>query len=222
MMAAATLPEKGGARQERQRSRAYESLRKALVLRRIPEGARLREPEWTRRLGVNRAALREALARLYSEGLVVEGEKTGYFTPRLGEQESAEVLEVRLMAEGLAIDRIIRCGLNKPDALKGLVELCDDLEWMLKKGYAFDLVEADHLFHERLVELSKNRRLILLHRCLPHFLSANVTLSTQGADRLGWVVLREHRMILDAMEQAHPARARQILQKHLSASGHTM
>ena len=199
-----------------QRTHAYESLRWALILRRIDEGERLRESEWSQRLGVNRTALREALARLHSEGLVVEGEKTGYFVPRLDKGDLKEVLEVRAMAEGLAVERIARLALNRRKHLRPLRESCDDLEWILNRGYVLEIVGADCLFHEKLVALSGNQRLITLHRCLPLIQLTGLEYDRQECTAVGRDILKQHRLLLDAVERKRPSEAKQILREHLT------
>jgi DNA-binding GntR family transcriptional regulator len=201
---------------ETQRAQAYDLLRRELLLRRIREGERLRELYWSRRLGVNRTALREALARLLSEGLVVEGEKTGYFVPELSETDRQEILEVRLMAEFLATDRLARTPPPRRIHLQPLYDLCDELEWLLGKRYAVDLGEADYRFHQQLVESCSNRRLSCLHRCLPQLAWLQLGLGTRAGNLQGWEVLREHRLILEAIEAGDASRARDLLERHLN------
>lgn len=65
-------------------------------MQKIPEGKRLREPQWARELGVNRMALRDAFARLEAEGLIVRGPATGYFVPTLTPQDIAEIIQLRI------------------------------------------------------------------------------------------------------------------------------
>src|SRR3954471_19883752 len=89
-----------------QRERAYDTLRGVLILQQADAGQRLREPEWAARLKVHRSALREAFARLAAEGLVERGARTGYFVPRLGVEDVAEVTKIRLALECLAIDEV--------------------------------------------------------------------------------------------------------------------
>ena len=93
---------------------AYERLRRILILQQVPEGVRLRESEWTKRLNVNRSALREAFARLEAEGLIETGDKTGYFVPVLVMEDMMEVVVVRIALEGAAIELICEAGLNTP------------------------------------------------------------------------------------------------------------
>jgi DNA-binding GntR family transcriptional regulator len=199
-----------------QRSQAYESLRYALILRQVPEGARLREDEWSRRLNVNRQALREALARLHSEGLVTEGKKSGYFVPRLDVEDLKEALDVRAVAEGLAVERIIRLRLNRPDLLMRLRRACDDLEWILNKGYVLEIAGADCLFHETLVDGSGNRRLFPLHRCLPQVGLGAIGFDRAESLRVGREMLERHRLLVDAIENAQAEEACRILRQDLT------
>ena len=89
-----------------QRDQAYDGLHRLLILQQLNPGQRLREPEWARRLGVHRSALREAFARLAAEGLIERGPQTGYFVPSLGEADLLEINKVRIALECLAIDEI--------------------------------------------------------------------------------------------------------------------
>ncbi len=102
------------------REQAYYQLRRLLVFQQIPEGSRLRESEWTERFEVNRSALREALARLEGEGLVRMGPKTGYFVPRLTSEDVQNILAVRIILEGGAIDAVCEKGLNTADHIKDM------------------------------------------------------------------------------------------------------
>jgi DNA-binding GntR family transcriptional regulator len=197
-----------------QRHRAYDALREALVLRRIPAGQRLRELEWTQQIGVNRTALREALARLCAEGLVVEGDKSGYLAPSYTREELSEIMEVRQMVEAAAVARIIRAGCNRSEYLRRVRKLCDELEWIVDRGYSIEIAEPDHLFHEALVHLSANRRLMLVHRCLPQTISSDPKADTlHRAAQARWV-LQDHRAIVDAIQKSQLEKATSLLHRH--------
>src|SRR5690606_1696311 len=126
-----------------QRDQAYRALRRLLILQKVTEGVRLREPEWAAKLGVNRMALREAFARLEAEGLIQRGPATGYFVPRLTEQDISEVLAVRTVLECAAVDAMCVAGLTSHRALRPLRDACDDLASMIHKHYALGAIEAD-------------------------------------------------------------------------------
>lgn len=215
-MEAMMLSARSDGNEQTQRAKAYESLQRLLVMRRIPEGQRLRETEWSARLGVNRTALREAMARLHSEGLLAEGQKTGYFVPRLSREHVAEIQEIRLGLETLAIERLIRVRECRRGELKPLHALCDELDWLIRRGYDTDITEADSAFHGKLVELSGSERLTVLHRCLPHvgLTEAIVTRVARWQD-VSTEVLRDHRELVEALADADFFRARSRLRSHL-------
>src|SRR5688572_28475060 len=111
-----------------QREQAYDDLRSLLILQQLEAGQRLREPEWAARLNVHRSALREAFARLAAEGLVERGPKTGYFVPRLGAADVAEVTKIRVALESLAIDEV--CA-DPAIGLDAVARACDEFESFL-------------------------------------------------------------------------------------------
>ena len=137
-----------------QREQAYRGLRQLMLLEQLPEGKRLRETVWADRLNVNRAALREAFARLEAEGVLERGPRTGYFVPSLTDEDLLEVIEVRLMLEGGAIERLIRLGWNTSRHLAPMHDACDQLERLKQEAYLLGVAEADRRFHQALVELS--------------------------------------------------------------------
>jgi DNA-binding GntR family transcriptional regulator len=208
------MPKTKNANGVTERQRAYDSLRTTLILRRVPAGQRIREPEWTQRIGANRTALREALAHLCSEGLVVEGEKCGYCVPSYTPDELDEIRECRQMVESAAVERLIRAGRHRGAHLDRLRELCDELEWILVRGYSIEIVEVDYLFHETLVQLSGNKRLILVHRCLPQTIGGDPQADNNDRAAQARRVLGDHREILQAIRKGHAGAAANLLHHH--------
>lgn len=202
-----------------QRDRAYESLRRLLILRQVPEGQRLREVPWSERLGVNRTALREALSRLHSEGLVVEGEKTGYLVPVLTDEDRGDILEARLVIEVAAVERIIARGACRRENLAPLRKLCEELEWMLQRDYALELCEADHRFHDALIRLAANQRLEQVYRCLPHVGPPDMRLAPRECIAQARQMLADHRELLEAMQARRSDAAGEILRRHYRLQG---
>ena len=207
----ATSPVKTGSK----RDQAYNQLRRLLILQQIPEGQRLRETEWAQRLGVNRPALREALVRLAAEGLIVAGPKKGFFVPIITPAEFEDIVKVRLVLEGSAIDFICQSGLNTPKHLKPLVQACDLFEQLIGDEYHLSAAEADHRFHETLVDLSMNRRLAAAYRHAPlPMIPPDIVFGKE------WLVvercsLAEHREIIEAILQNDTKRAKTCLDEHL-------
>src|SRR5262245_19940234 len=81
---------------------AYESLRTAIVAGRLQPNERLVEADLIRMLKGRRSAVRTALVRLAQEGLVEHEPNRGAKVRLIDEQEAAEILESRMVLEGLA------------------------------------------------------------------------------------------------------------------------
>jgi len=199
-----------------QREQAYRGLRRLLLLEQLAAGERLREPVWADRLNVNRAALREAFARLEAEGFLERGAKTGYFVPDLTNEDLHDVIEVRLMLENGAIERLVRLGWNTPRHLKPMREACNQLERLVRESYLLGVAEADRRFHQALVETAGNQRLALLYQRAPLPIIHPVILT--GNQWSAWVqqTLEEHRAILAAIIDEEISQAQELLRIHLN------
>ena len=196
------------------REKAYHRLRQFLILQQVSPGQRLREAEWADRLEVNRTALREAFARLEAEGLIEKGPKSGYFVPTLSRLDIYEVIKVRIILEGGAIEEIIARGWNTPEHLKVMQEACDQLKWLVRKDYVLGVVEADRRFHESLIAAAGNRRLSMLYQRAPLPMIHEVISGEQWMARTQ-LTLEEHLAILAAMLEGDVQEARRQLGIHL-------
>ena len=168
---------KSSANAASQRDQAYRSLRGLLVLQQLQPGERLREPEWVKRLGVHRTALREAFARLDAEGLIERGPQTGYFVPLLTASDIAEITRLRFTLECLAIEEI--CG-HRKRSLEPLKDAIKQFQQFLAGEYSLGVLEADRRFHEALVDAASMRRLSALSSCA----AANASASRGGSSNL--------------------------------------
>lgn len=198
-----------------QREHAYLGLRRLLMLEQLPAGERLRETRWSDLLNVNRAALREAFARLEAEGLLKRGQRTGYFVPTLTDEDLLEAVEVLLMLESGAIERLVRLGWNTSRHLKPMREACDQLEWLMQEFYCLGVAEADRRFHQALVEAAGNQRAILLYNRAPLPIIHPVIVNRD--QWITWVqsTLTEHRAILSAIADKQTSQAQELLCIHL-------
>jgi DNA-binding GntR family transcriptional regulator len=200
---------------ESQRERAYAALRKLLILQQLPEGERLREPEWASRLGVNRAALREAFARLEAEGLIERGPVTGYRAPTITDQDRHEILMVRCLLECGAIDELCRDGAPRAETLEPLSRACDELADLISKGYLLGASEADRRFHEALIRAAGNRRLEMLYERAPLPMLHGRIIGRDAWATIVQLILQEHRKILESVGQGDAAKAKRLMRKHL-------
>lgn len=197
------------------RDQAYHRLRRLLILQQVREGERLRESHWATKLSVNRTALREAFARLEAEGFVTKGPKTGYFVPALTTEDMREILDVRIILEGGAIERIISDEHNTPSHLKGMRTACDQLERLVKEEYMLGVAEADRRYHEALIDAAGNKRLMTLYQRAPLPILHPEVISGHSWEVRVQKTLNEHRSILDAILKGSVEEAKTQLRTHL-------
>ncbi|HWB52943.1 MAG TPA: GntR family transcriptional regulator [Tepidisphaeraceae bacterium] len=199
----------------RRREKAYEGLRRFLILQDIRPGQRLREAEWAEKLGVNRMALREAFARLAAEGLIVPGPKIGYVVPELTPDDLREIGEARFIIEAGAIDLIVQAPGDLRTRLATLQEINEEMDRLGKAQLVLGSVECDRRFHETLVAASRNRRLVRLYRQAPLPMIHDWILQEDQWLRAHDNDIAEHKAVLAALAKRDADKARQLLREHL-------
>src|ERR1700683_2974942 len=89
---------------------AYEGLRADLLACRIPPGRKLKSQELCLRFSVSLGAIREALSRLTSEGLVVAEPQRGFRVAPISAADLVDLTMVRVEIDTLCLKRAIACG----------------------------------------------------------------------------------------------------------------
>ena len=193
----------------------YDQLRRLLIHMQILPGSRLVEAEWAKRLNVHRTALREAMSMLAHEGLLRRGERGGYFVPLMEQRDLDEVWAVRAIVEAGAVRLLVeRCKDDEVD-LRRLEQSIEAMTQMLEAGYEMGFLEADRHFHEVLVELSGNQRLIELYKRAPLPLMPSPNPELEARRKAAQGTIQEHREILSLIRERRAAEAMEKLQEHL-------
>ena len=194
--------------------KVYIQLRRKILSNQIPANARLKEDEWAKKIEVSRMAVREALTRLLGEGLVVLGEKGGYYLKPMTPEVVRELRELREVLEIGAIRLVIRKTTKRQ--LDVLDKICDDFSKMVSSQYYNGALEADMKFHETLIELSGNKNL------LQTYLASHIPLFHQklGSTRISYDDHEqtdfEHRELVKALKDKDLKKAENILMKHFA------
>jgi DNA-binding GntR family transcriptional regulator len=146
------------ARHEPLGDRVYATLREYLRAGRIPLGQPLQEAVLAAQLGVSRTPVREALARLASEGLVV-AEGRSFTVPSLAMNDIEEIYALRFLLEPEALREIAD---SKPER-KALAPLRAGLDAMAAAHEAGDgaaFMEANYRFRDAWTAMVPNQRLV--------------------------------------------------------------
>lgn len=206
---------------------AYRLLIEFLEREDFPEGSKLpSETEFVDRLGLSRASIREALARIRAEGRVVSRRGAGTFTTRQGPSEVVRLSaidsvrdliewhEFRLAMESEAV--ALAAERRSETQLADIVRAQDELIARLDDGRG----EAeDAAFHRALALGSQNGKLIdAVGALTTHFFRWNRFSRDRGilspAQRRE-VIMMEHGEIIAGITARKPEQARAALRSHL-------
>lgn len=197
--------------------RAYEALRRDLVVSRWLHGTMLSTYALAEELGMSRTPVIDALKRLEREGLVEIVPQVGCRVLGRTSEEAVEALRIRGALEGLAAEAAATRITEQQ--LHGLQELLRDAERAAKRADAAAYDEGDRAFHEAIVraagqpqleKLIRNVWLLNRHQIgelRPRFIAARIATS-----------LKEHRHIVAMLEAHEPQAAREAVERHLRAS----
>ncbi|MAC80392.1 MAG: GntR family transcriptional regulator [Rhodobacteraceae bacterium] len=204
-----------------------------LILRGILRpGERLpSERDLAERLGVSRPSLRDALADLQDQGLLVARAGSGIFvadvlgsafSPALvrlmGNHDTAmsDYLSFRRDMEGLAAERAARAGSDSD--LKVIATVLARMEAMHKRGTAEEEAALDAQFHMAIIEASHNVVMLHMMRSMYDLLQRGVFYNRRAIfDQVPArdALLDQHRTINGALQARDPARARAAVEDHL-------
>ncbi|MGC9665527.1 GntR family transcriptional regulator [Planosporangium sp. 12N6] len=197
----------------------YEAVKSLIMDHVIPPGERVTIDALARDLAVSPTPIREALARLESEGLVRKRAMAGYSTaPLLTRAEFEDLFEMRLLLECRAAGRAAARLAAGEDLDVGVLAKEADLpERLSGEGYAGHaaFTAQDAAFHDRIAEAGGNGLLhaaivrlhshLHLHRL--HFPAAHLRVSGD-----------EHRRIVAAIAAGSPEAAAEAMRDHLEAA----
>jgi DNA-binding GntR family transcriptional regulator len=124
-------------------------------------GQKLTEADLTRRFGVGRGSVREALQRLAAEGVVTVSLHRGASIRALTRQEALDILEVIEALAALAARRAAE-RIDSPDHVKLLLDALTTLSDAVSTADSFELGRLRNGFYRQLAQLSGNRELLRL------------------------------------------------------------
>lgn len=194
-------------------------LERLIVDGEIRAGSKLNEADIADRLGVSRGPVREAFRALEASGLVRLERNRGVFVREIGSAEADEIYELRGVLEAFVGRRLARTA--SAAALRELRARVTAMERAAEHNDVEAYVVANVEFHERLVELAGNAKLLDTYRRLVNQLRLHRH-ATLAQDGVLPVSSREHRAIVEAIATGRPAAAGRALANHVAASRERM
>jgi DNA-binding GntR family transcriptional regulator len=198
----------------------YDAVKTLIMNGRIPPSTRVNMDQLARALEVSATPLREALARLESEGLVSKEPLRGYSTtPLLSRAEFDDLYELRLLVEpALAAAAAGRVALVDRRELTEEMARCPDAPAERGDYRTYRaLYEHDVRLHDLVARIAGNevarQALRRLHAHLHAF-------RLHGGNRSGDCTRAEHAVIVEALHRGDPHAAAGAMRAHLETARH--
>ena len=195
--------------------RAYAELKTAILGGHFAPGAILAETEMAHALGISRTPVREALARLRTEGLVVslEGGGSAVFAP--SEKADRELLLLLDALEQVAVPILAKtCDKSQIAALE---EILDEQRLAQRSDNAERFLEADERFHFTICRLAGlNLTAEIITSLQERMRLTELALISQKDRRAA--ILHEHTAILRALSMRDATRAVRAVRRHVAAT----
>lgn len=181
----------------------------------LQPGARLNELEIARNLGISRAPVRESLRTLEQSGLVVSRKNYGVCVRIVSLEEVGEIYQARACIDAGVGQELARR--ITQDDLSRLQDMAARMEVAQADGNAAAYHEINVAFHEQMVAMTGNRKLLEIYRRLLNELALYRlrSLGRPGAMRHS---VEEHRRILAALRAGDGDAAGRIMRDHILAS----
>jgi phosphonate utilization transcriptional regulator len=187
------------------------------VLRLIQEGAfeagqKLNEVDIAKRLGVSRGPVREAFRGLEEARLLRLTKNRGVYVREISREEAYELYELRAGLDGL-VGEMLAPRFTKAQ-LAELHGKIDEMETIIRAGDLAGYFPRNISFHDRIVEMAGNRKLLEIYRRLMNemHLMRRQSIVHGGGSRFS---VQEHRQIVKALASHDPLHAKEIMRDHV-------
>lgn len=179
---------------------AFNRLSQEILSGRSDPGERLVEEQLTRRLGISRAPLREALRLLAQQGLVEHTPRRGVRVATLSDEDVRELYEVRDVLERHAVQ-------TRPAGaeLSGLDAALEVMRKATETGDRLAVADAHRAFHVAVVALGGNRQLTQVYEAvlvrIQLYMAVNLRREAEVADAADGV--HRHERLMAAVQRGH-------------------
>lgn len=193
-------------------SKIFVYLRDKILNEEYKPGDKLNEVALSKELNISRTPIREALKQLELEGIVKSIPNKGVYVLGFSPRDIDDMLEIRFVLEGLAvqlaIDRIDEVQLAK------IKEVYDLMEFYAHKGDHEKFDELNIAFHESIYKCTQSQYFEQLLKDINYYISVTSRHSIRQPKRLDSAAV-EHREIYEAIVEKNKEKAKDKIQKHI-------
>ncbi|MFZ5860728.1 MAG: GntR family transcriptional regulator [Spirochaetota bacterium] len=174
----------------------FSTLRDEIVNQVLKPGDVLNTVELSKRLGVSRTPIREALNRLVSIGLIEESPHKSCYVKKLSIEQVIEIYYIRAALSGAAA-RLAATKISKEDQQK-LLDLCNQMENINEPDPSKSMLKKNREFHNIIIAAAKSPNLENLLEQYYQLSQHYRALALEFPDSFRQVC-SEHRKIAEAM-----------------------
>lgn len=193
--------------------RAYTAIRKLVVDFRFRPDQRINELQLARDLDFSRTPVREALARLSSEGFLVQTPNRGFYFRALATDELVQLIELRSVVESGGFEFV--CARASDRAVLDIETFWAMAQERYRNQDPDEILELDETFHLMIIRLAANHELV---RSLTA-INARIRFIRRVQIQRGHVQSRlidEHGQVLRALRKRDAATGAGLLRAHIS------
>jgi DNA-binding GntR family transcriptional regulator len=197
---------------------AYEALKEAIRNNVFAPGYQGSEQEIASQLGMSRTPVHEAIIRLQEEGLVRVLPRRGVVVCAISPDDMREIYEVIIALETASAELLAEKPADERGPVAEELEAVNaEMQAALKADNLPAWAKADERFHQLLVERSGNGRLArMFHTVMDQ--SHRARMLTLRLRPKPTASVREHRAIVDAIQEGNPEAAREAAKRHRVAA----
>ncbi|WP_156856350.1 GntR family transcriptional regulator [Oceanobacillus sp. AG] len=183
--------------------KTYEMIRDMIFTGKLTNGEKIVETRLAEQLGVSRTPLREAIKRLEQEKLIRNNQISN---PT--DQDYQDIFELRILIEKYAIVKATQFFTDDD------IKIMEDLVEIGYTGDSEEVMEANKLFHEKIVNATKNNFMIETFNQMQSIIYLfRKTVLYQKRPGL----IDEHKEIVLAMKDRDGEKAERLIEDHLKA-----
>lgn len=198
---------------------AYDYLKSSIINHTFEYDHIYSESKISLEIGISRTPVRDAVHRLYQEGLIDIIPNKGFILHRFTHQEMMENQEIRSAIEGYCARKaaIHFQSENTKKLTQALQESLDKQREIFHAGGDVDqFVVADQEFHYLLVAHNNNEAFLETYSQCMYRIKKIATYSLHVEGRMEYT-LQEHQDILHAIQNGHPQEAYDAIIQHMEA-----
>ncbi|NQD68308.1 GntR family transcriptional regulator [Bacillus haikouensis] len=197
----------------------YEQVKKAVLNGTIGKDEVLTETLLADKLETSRTPVREAVADLTKDGLLVHIPRKGFKVRRITENEKEQIIFLRVSIETEGLRKLV--GSVKEEQIDLLRGIISSQEMAMKENDRVQYIELDQLFHRKILEFADQN---LLEQILLELYNLARLIGHQALMKEGRMeeVIKEHNDILNALEAKDSEKALELMNKHLQKTRETV